>query len=48
MRMGEKDAEVGCVVEKGKTMMQGDTNGRCRVVAMSTCTHNGPIIHYKV
>ena len=47
MRVGE-DAEVGCAVEKGKTKMQGDTNGRCTVVVMSTCTHNGPTIHYKV
>ena len=48
MGVGGKDAVVGWVLEKAKTKMQGDTNGRFIVVVMSTCTHHGSIIHYKL
>ena len=45
--MGRRDAGVGCGVEKAKTKKQDDTVVKFRVVMTSTCTHKGPIFHYK-
>ena len=44
--MGGKGTEVGWVVAKGKIKKQDDTI-EFRVAMMSTCTHKGPIFHYK-
>ena len=43
MGMGGKGAGVAV---KATTKKQG-YNGRFRVTVTFTCTHNGPIIHYK-
>ena len=37
----------GWVVAKAKTKKQDDTVVELRVTMMSTCTHKGPIFHYK-
>ena len=42
-----KGIGVGWVMVKAKAKKQGDTKGRFRVPVMSTCIHNGLIIHYK-
>ena len=41
-----KGIGVGWVMVKAKAKKR-DTNDRFRVAVMSTCTHNGLIIHYK-
>ena len=38
---------VGRVVEKAKAKKQDGTMVEFRVTMMSTCTHKGPIFHYK-
>ena len=45
--MGRRGAGVGWVVEKAKTKKQDDTLLEFRVAMMCTCTHKGPIFHYK-
>ena len=40
-------AEVGRVVVRAKTKKQDDTVVEFRVAMLSTCTHKGPIFHYK-
>ena len=47
MRVNGKDTRVGWLVAKAKTKKKDNTNGRFRVPVMSTCTHNGPILHCK-
>ena len=39
--------EVGWVVANAKAKKQDDTMVEFRVAVTSTCTHKGPIFHYK-
>ena len=44
--VGGKGVGVGLMVTKAKTKKQDDTNGEWPYV-VSTCIHNGQIIHHK-
>ena len=45
--VGGRDTRVRWVVAKAKIKKQDDTVVQFRVSMMSTCTHKGPIFHYK-